>query len=54
MPNSRVQQFNNPTGKRQATSNTSRNSKMAYILRRTSPPEYRKIGRALHAPITLR
>ena len=54
MSNPRVQRFNNPTGKRQATSNTSRNSKMAYILRRTSPSVYRKLGRALHAPITLR
>ena len=56
MPNSesRVKQLNNPTGKIQSTSNTSRNARMAYILRRVSVSDYRKVGRALYAPITLR
>lgn len=54
MPGPRVQQFNNPTGKIQNTSDTSRNARMAHILRRVSVSDYRKIGRAYYAPITLR
>lgn len=52
--NSRRKQFNNPSFILQNTSNTSRNARMAYILRRVSVSDYRKVGRRGYAPITLR